>query len=71
MMRQKDFKYSCLHRSNLKEYINGEKMGTMRQWVGMHLSIKVEMGMGRWGDISFSQKNISSFTSSSYVFDGA
>ena len=25
MMRQKDFKYSCLRRSNLKEYINREK----------------------------------------------
>ena len=28
----------------------------------MHLSRKVGMGMGRWGYISFSQKNISNFS---------
>ena len=31
---EKDFKYSCLHRSNLKENINIEKSLMMKQMVG-------------------------------------
>ena len=61
MMRQKDFKYSCLHRSNLKEYINREKIWTMKQMGGNALKAKNQDGNGQVGDISFSLKNISSY----------
>ena len=42
MMKQKDFKYSCLHRLNLKEYINRENIWTMKQMGGN--ALKAENG---------------------------
>ena len=43
-----------LQGSNLKEYINREKIQTMKQMGGNVEGREVGMGMGRWGDISFS-----------------
>ena len=61
MMRQKDFKYSYFLIKLKRVYqqrkdLNNDTIG----WECTR-GRKVGMGMGRWGDISFSLKNISSW----------